>query len=127
MILVDSSVWIDHLRFAIPSLRDLIIQRNVLSHPFVVGELAMGSLKDRGALITELSRLPRAQVIDDDDVLAFIERFKVYARGIGYVDAHLLASTRATPSASLWTRDRRVQAIATEMGITANLPGSSVQ
>ena len=127
MILVDSSVWIDHLRFVDPLLRELIDQRNVLSHPFVIGELAMGSLKDRGALITELSRLPRAQVIDDDDVLTFIERFYVYARGIGYVDAHLLASTKSTPAASLWTRDRRVQVIAAELGVAANLPGSSVQ
>ena len=70
MILVDSSIWIDHLRSAVPPLEELIAQRNILSHPFILGELAMGSLKDREIVVRELSRLPKARVIDDDDVLA---------------------------------------------------------
>lgn len=127
MILVDSSIWIDHFRSAVPLLQELIIERNVMSHPFVVGELAMGSLRDREIAIRSLSRLPRALVMDDDDVLALIARFKIYARGLGYIDAHLLASTRSTPAASIWTRDRRVQAVAEELGIAADLPGTSLQ
>jgi predicted nucleic acid-binding protein len=127
MILVDSSVWIDHFRSAVPLLQELIIERNVMSHPFVVGELAMGSIRDREIAIRSLSRLPRALVMDDDDVLALIARLKIYARGLGYIDAHLLASTRSTPAASIWTRDRRVQAVAEELGVAADLPGAALQ
>jgi predicted nucleic acid-binding protein len=127
MILVDSSIWIDHLRAAVPLLEELIAAGNVLSHPFVVGELAMGSLKDREVVLNEVSRLPRASLVDDEDVLVLIRQFRIYARGIGYIDAHLLASTRSTPSAALWTRDRRVQAVAEQLGIAARLPGAALQ
>ena len=127
MILVDSSIWIDHVRLAVPPLEELIAQGEVLSHPFVIGELAMGSLKDRDAVIRELSELPTARVADDEEVLALIKRFKIYARGIGYIDAHLLASVRLTRRASLWTRDRRFLAVAEELNIAAKLPGMSLQ
>jgi predicted nucleic acid-binding protein len=127
MILVDSSIWIDHLRLAIPLLEELIAEGEVLTHPFVIGELAMGSLKDRDEMIRELSELPATQVADDDEVLALIKRFKIYARGIGYIDAHLLASVKLTRRSSLWTRDRRFLAVAEEMNIAAKLPGMSLQ
>jgi predicted nucleic acid-binding protein len=127
MILVDSSVWIDHFRSAEPLLQQLIIERNVLSHPFVVGELAMGSIRDREIAIQALSRLPGTVLMEDDDVLALVARFKLYGRGLGYIDAHLLASTRSTPAASIWTRDRRVRSVAEELGIAAELPGAALQ
>lgn len=127
MILVDSSVWIDHLRRASPVLAELLAQRRVLSHPFVVGELAMGSLKDRGQVIADLSELPMAQLADDREVLSLVERCKIFARGIGYVDAHLLASARLTPETSLWTRDRRLRAVAEELGVAAVVPDISLQ
>src|SRR5262245_25807532 len=121
MILADSSIWIDHLRLANPTLAGLLSKRLVLAHPFVIGELAMGSLKDRKLIIQNLSDLPAARKADDHEVLAFVERHKIYARGIGYVDAHLLASAKLT-AATLWTRDRRLLAAAEEMGLAAILP-----
>jgi predicted nucleic acid-binding protein len=127
MILVDSSVWIDHLRRANPFLDELLTQERVLSHPFVVGELAMGSLKDRELIVGSLSELPMARIADDQDVLGFVEKFKIYARGIGYIDAHLLTSVKLTPEASLWTRDRRLYAVAEELGVAATPPGISFQ
>jgi predicted nucleic acid-binding protein len=127
MILVDSSIWVDHFRLANPILDDLLSRKQVLSHPFVIGELALGSLKDRSAVISDLSELPRSQATDEEEVLSLIERFKIFARGIGYVDAHLLTSVRLTPEASLWTRDRRLRAVAEELGVAADLPGMSVQ
>jgi predicted nucleic acid-binding protein len=127
MILIDSSVWIDHFRLAIPVLGELLAQGRVVSHPFVIGELAMGSLKDRDAVIRDLLDLPTATIVEDDEVLALIKRFKIHSRGIGYIDAHLLASIRLTPQASLWTRDRCFQAVAEELGVAADLPGTSLQ
>lgn len=108
-------------------LADLLAQRRVLSHPFVIGELAMGSLKDREQFIADLWELPMAQTADDREILLFIERFKIYARGLGYVDAHLLASTRLTPEASLWTRDQRFHTVAEEIGVATPLPDISLQ
>jgi predicted nucleic acid-binding protein len=126
MILADSSIWIDHIRLANQTLAGLLSKRLILIHSFVIGELAMGSLKDRKLIIENLSDLPAAQKADDSEVLSFVERYKIYARGIGYIDAHLLASAKLT-AASLWTRDRRLAAVAEEMGVAAVLPGGSIQ
>lgn len=127
MILVDSSIWIDHLRRENPVLIDLLARQLVLTHPFVVGELSLGSLKDREQFIADLSVQPMAQLADDREVLLFIENFKIYARGIGYLDAHLLASTKLTPAASLWTRDRRLWTVAEQLGIAAFPADTSLQ
>src|SRR5688500_17603344 len=107
MNLVDSSIWIDHFRQRSDALYDMLLRGLVLTHPFVVGELAMGSLKDRQEVLVELSKLPTITFADDREVLALVENFKIHSRGIGYLDAHLLASARLTPDTSLWTRDRR--------------------
>ncbi len=119
MILADTSIWIDHLRRADTLLAVRLAQQQILAHPFVTGEIALGSLKDRATIVRELRRLPQAILARDEEVLTFIERSSLAGRGIGYVDTHLLASTRITPGASLWTRDKRLGEIAMELGLAA--------
>ncbi|MHA6719065.1 type II toxin-antitoxin system VapC family toxin [Sphingomonas sp. RS6] len=117
MILADSSIWIDHLRSQDAALADLLYRGQVLAHAFVIGELALGSLRQREEIIGALQDLPKAIVADDAEVLALIAHQSLHGRGIGYVDAHLLASVRLTPDALLWTRDRRLKDTADHLGI----------
>ncbi|MDQ2925285.1 MAG: PIN domain-containing protein [Acidobacteriota bacterium] len=112
MILVDTSIWIDHLRSNNSVLRSLLLNKQVLSHPFVIGEIAMGSLKDRFNLLAELRALPRLTIARDENVLALVNDGALFGKGIGYIDAHLIASLRLAPRATLWTRDKRLQALA---------------
>jgi len=114
---IDSSIWIDHLRRTIPLLTQMLADGAVLAHPFVIGELALGSIHNRETVIAMLSVLPCAKVALNPEVLHLVERFSLAGRGIGYVDAHLLASVRLSPGTELWTRDRRLNAIALEMGL----------
>lgn len=118
MTLVDTSVWVDHLRGGDAALVALLEQSAVVMHPFVVGELACGSLQDRSAVLGLLRGLPAAVMATDDEVLHCIEHHALHGRGIGYVDAHLLASVLLTPGASLWTRDRRLRQLADGLGCT---------
>ena len=115
MILVDTSVWVDHLRSGDAQLAEFLERGVVLGHPFVIGEIACGSLSDRGAILALLQHLPMATVAEPAEVLDFIGRHKLHGKGIGYVDAHLLASTALTGGAKLWTRDRRLHAVAREL------------
>jgi predicted nucleic acid-binding protein len=115
MILVDTSVWIEHLRWGLPGLMAALEQDDVLTHPFVVGELACGNLKNRGELLRLLGDLPSAPVATDPEVLAFIERRSLMGRGIGYIDMHLLASMTLDGTALLWTRDKRLAAVAVDL------------
>ncbi|HAF55637.1 MAG TPA: VapC toxin family PIN domain ribonuclease [Thauera sp.] len=108
MILVDTSIWIDHLRAGDEHLRGLLDHGRVLSHPSVVGELALGNLNNRSVILDAVTQLPQAQIATDDEVLRFIEAHALFGLGIGYVDASLLAATRLTPGAKLWTRDKRL-------------------
>jgi predicted nucleic acid-binding protein len=119
MILADTSVWIDHLRGADDVLGGLLEGGQVLAHPFVTGEIALGSLRQRSLILGALAGLPQALVASEDEVLDFIERHALHGRGIGYVDVHLLASTRLTPDAELYTRDKRLLIIAGELGLAA--------
>lgn len=119
MILVDTSVWIDHLRHGDPELAARLEAGETLSHPFVIGELALGNLRQRALVLGALSDLPAAVVASDAEVLALIERQPLYGLGIGYVDAHLLASALLTPDTTLWTRDARLGEAATRLGLTA--------
>lgn len=119
MILVDSSVWIEHLKMGVPDLVRALNRARVLCHPFVIGELALGNLGRRTDIIDDLKNLPKAAVAKDDEVLAFIEGKQLYGRGIGYVDAHLLASVRLTGGAGLWTLDRRLAEVASGLGVAA--------
>jgi predicted nucleic acid-binding protein len=121
MILVDTSVWINHLYAADERLADLLVAEEVLAHPFVIGELALGHLRTREATLRDLRDLPEAIVAEHDQVLELVEKHALYGRGIGYIDAHLLAAVLLTPEAQLWTADQPLQAIAAEFRIAANL------
>jgi predicted nucleic acid-binding protein len=124
VILVDTSVWIDHLREGDAGLRTLLERGGVLSHPFVIGELAMGNLKQRDAVLGLLDDLPKATVATEDEVLRFTIDRALFGLGIGYIDAHLLAAVQLTPGSLLWTRDKRLHqaavslTCATDMRIT---------
>jgi predicted nucleic acid-binding protein len=122
VILVDTSVWVDHLRFGDEALAGLLETGHVLVHPFVIGELALGNLRQRRVILGYLRDLPQAAVATNGEVLQFIERHELAGRGIGYVDVHLLASTRLTPGCSLWTRDKRLSAVAEQLGLASKLP-----
>lgn len=116
MILADTSVWVDHFRRGDAQLAGLLERGAVLIHPFVVGEIACGSLSDRSSILELLEDLPAAVVAETEEVLAFIERHVLHGKGIGYVDAHLLASAVLTEGASLWTRDKRLRIAAEDLG-----------
>lgn len=116
MILVDTSVWVGHLRDGDAELAAQLDAGAVLMHPLVLGELALGNLHERRLILESLADLAQAVVADAAEVLAFIDRAGLYGRGVGYVDAHLLASVRLTPGASLWTRDRRLRDVADALG-----------
>jgi predicted nucleic acid-binding protein len=116
LILVDTSVWVDHLRRGDARLVALLESAAVLMHPFVVGEIACGSLADRKTVLELLRDLPIAAVAEADETLAFVERHRLWGRGIGCVDVHLLASVALTSGATLWTRDKRLRAAAQDLG-----------
>ena len=117
MILVDTSVWIDHLRQGDPSLFTVLEAGRVLMHTFVVGELACGNLNRRAEVLMLLRELPPAPFATDDEALEFVERRGLMGRGIGYVDVHLLASVALAGGARLWTRDKRLAAVASELAL----------
>ncbi|MGI8627069.1 MAG: type II toxin-antitoxin system VapC family toxin [Geodermatophilaceae bacterium] len=117
MILVDTSIWIDHLRVGVPTLATLLEDGHVLAHPWVIGELALGQLSHRSEVLDLLSNLPRAQTATDVEVLDLVEHRHLFGLGIGYVDAHLLAATLLTTGAALWTRDQRLALAATHLGL----------
>jgi predicted nucleic acid-binding protein len=122
VILVDTSVWVGHLRGGDRILAGLLDAGLVLTHPFVIGELALGNLRHRTRLLSALSDLPHGGVATDAEVLHFIARHALFGRGIGYVDAHLLAGTRLAAGAQLWTRDRRLHGAATDLGLAFTPP-----
>jgi predicted nucleic acid-binding protein len=119
VILVDTSVWVEHLRSASAILSVLLDDGGVLGHPFVSGELALGNLRQRDDFLRVLRMLPQATSASHLEVLQFIDREALYGRGIGYVDAHLLAAARLTAGSKLWTRDRRLQRVADQLGLAA--------
>ena len=122
MILVDSSVWVDHLRTGNETLSRLLNAGMVLTHPFVIGELALGNLRQRALILDTLSDLPRAAIASDEEVLRFIDDHRLFGRGIGYVDAHLLAAVRLNTGAALWTYDKRLHGVAEQLGISMRHP-----
>jgi predicted nucleic acid-binding protein len=123
VILVDTSVWVDHLRAGDKALASLLDTGMVLTHPFVIGELALGILRQRALILDALSNLPRAAVATDAEALRFIDRHALSGRGVGYVDIHLLAAARLTDGTLLWTRDRRLYGIADQLGMAVARPG----
>jgi len=118
VILVDTSVWVEHLRLGLPRLATLLQEGEVLIHPWVIGELACGNLHNRQQVLELLQGLPAATVASDAEVLLLIEGEQVMGRGIGYVDAHLLASARLS-HCRLWTQDSRLAAVVLEEGVAA--------
>ena len=117
MILVDTSVWIDHLRAGDAELVALLNGSQVLMHPFVLGELACGNLRNRTEVLALLRDLPGAALANDEEVLFFIERHALMGRGIGYVDAHLLAAVTLEGVTKIWTRDKRLRAVADALAL----------
>jgi predicted nucleic acid-binding protein len=117
VILVDTSIWIQHLRSGHEVLAELLDAGSVVLHPFVLGELVLGNLSPREVVLNSLQALPQATVAMHEEVLDFIETNALYGLGIGYVDAHLLASVRLSPGALLWTRDKRLQQVAERFGL----------
>jgi predicted nucleic acid-binding protein len=118
MILVDTSVWIDHLRSGDEGLAAMLNEARVLMHPFVLGELACGNLHNRVEVLSLLKDLPSSTLASDEEVLFFIEQHALMGRGIGYIDAHLLASVSLDSPAHLWTRDKRLRVLAEEVGLS---------
>ena len=108
MILVDTSIWIDHLRSGDPQLIAHLQSGEVLIHPFVIGELSLGNLRQRQEILGALQDLPKATKATDIEVLGFIEQAELFGLGIGFVDAHLLASAKLSANTQLWTRDKRL-------------------
>jgi predicted nucleic acid-binding protein len=121
VILVDTSVWVEHLHVGNEDLAAFLNGGEVLGHPFVIGELALGNLRPRNPFLSDLRDLPQAIVAEDEEVLRLIDRHALFGRGTGYADAHLLAATRLTAGSKLWTRDRRLHAVAAQLGLAAAL------
>lgn len=121
MILVDTSVWVDHLREGEPLLIQALMQTQAATHPFVVGELACGNLKNRQTLIELLQALPPVKSAMDHEVMNFIESKNLMGKGIGYIDAHLCASALIS-GFKLWTRDKRLLSVAQILGCAWSEP-----
>ena len=115
-VLVDTSVWVDHLRKGDAQLAQLLAQGRVLCHPFIIGEIACGNLKNRDEILNALSELERTPTIEFDEYMQFIQRNRLFGIGIGLVDVHLLASALIADVA-LWTVDKRLHKVALDLGL----------
>jgi predicted nucleic acid-binding protein len=122
VILADTSIWIDHFRHGDAELRRIIEDDRLLCHPSVIGELALGSLRDRGSVIAFLAAQRGAVVATHDEVMTMIDRHSIFSMGIGYTDAHLLASVLLDQRAALWTRDKQLRAAAEKAGASLYIP-----
>jgi predicted nucleic acid-binding protein len=122
MILVDSSVWIEHIRSPDEVMLVLLSERRVITHPFVIGEVALGHVRRREAVLAELKELRLAKIAEDEEVLRLIGNHRLYGLGVGYIDAHLLASCLLTRTDSVWTLDKKFHAAALNLGIAADRP-----
>jgi predicted nucleic acid-binding protein len=122
VILVDTSVWIDHLRKPDKRLQELLQNDEVAIHPLIRMELALGSLANREEVISNLCLLPKVQIAELDELLTLIETRALYGKGIGVTDLHLIASALLEKSLLIWTRDRRLGEIASSFGIRSDLP-----
>jgi hypothetical protein len=116
MVLVDTSIWVTHLRQGSRQLEKLLMDAEVMCHPFIIGEFACGNLKNRNEIIPLLQSLPMALTIEFDEFLFFIERNHLMGKGVGFVDVHLLASAQLT-GMPLWTADKRLKSAADQLGL----------
>jgi predicted nucleic acid-binding protein len=121
LILADTSVWIDHLRSSNPEMRKRLNQGQIVIHPFVIAELALGSLQERAKILALLDLLPQVRVAQLSEVRLAIETRRLYSLGIGLIDAHLITSVFINPPSRLWTRDKRLRRAAEGLGIHASL------
>lgn len=121
MILADTSIWIDHFRAGNSELRELLEHDQIVIHPFIIAELALGSLHQRSKTLALLDRLPQLGVAHTDEVRAMIESRRLYSLGLGLTDAHLIASVLLHPPARLWTWDKQLRKVAENLGIGAAL------
>ena len=119
MVLVDTSVWIQHFRTGEPRLAELLSEALVLMHPFVLGELACGNLKNRAAILRNLNLLPTVASATHEETFRLIQDRKLWGHGIGWVDAHLLASALLS-NCGLWTLDERLKRLAGDSGVKLN-------
>jgi len=117
VILVDTSIWVEHLRSGNPTLADELEAGRVLTHPFVIGELACGTLQNRRGVLDLIGKLPSAPTATHAEALRFLEQRALMGRGIGFIDVHLLASAALASPARLWTRDRRLATVAAELSL----------
>jgi len=115
-VIVDTSVWVQHLRKGEPRLREQLERGIVAVHPFIIGELACGNLRNRTEVLSLLASLPLAPVIEQSELLGFVERERLFGRGIGWIEVHLLASARLS-GLPLWTLDRRLAEAALALGV----------
>jgi predicted nucleic acid-binding protein len=122
VILADTTIWIDHLRRRNAQMQGLLDSGQVLMHPFIVAELALGSFRDRAGTLATLDAILKVRVAQLSDVRQMIEVRQLYAKGIGLIDAHLIASCLITPRTKLWTRDNGLRGVAQAVGIDAGLP-----
>lgn len=122
MILVDTSVWIDHLRKSEPKLKKMLENDEVVTHPFIRLELALGSIANREKVLADLALLPQVPIAQVDELFSLVELQKLYRRGIGVTDLHLVASALLDKSISIWTRDQRLGDIADELGLRVTIP-----
>lgn len=122
MILVDTSVWVDHLRKREVKLQDLLQNDEVVTHPFIRLELALGSIANREKVLSDLALLPQVPIAGIDELFSLLELRKLYRRGIGITDLHLIASALFDKTISIWTRDRRLGQIAEELGLGTAFP-----
>lgn len=116
MILVDTSVWIEHFRRGEPTLVERLMEGTVLMHPYVCGELACGNLKGRAAVLADLRALPEAKAVPDSEVFLLIEDFGLWGKGLGWIDAHLLAAALIS-QCGFWTLDKRLDRAAHQLGL----------
>lgn len=117
MVLVDTSVWVSHFKDGNPKLEELLIKGRVVCHPFIIGELACGNLKNRKEILSLLEALPTATTADHKEVLYFIEQHRLMGIGLGYVDVHLLASARLSRM-RFWTEDKRLREAAVKLNFS---------
>lgn len=122
MILADTSIWIDHFRSENKEVMKLLDHGQIVIHPFIVAELALGSLRDRSKTLALLDLLPRLRVAQLSEVRQMIEARSLYSRGIGLTDAHLIAAIFLNPSTLLWTKDIQLRNVCEALRIHANLP-----
>ncbi len=117
MILADTSIWLDHLRQPDATLAELLAKKRIVTHPMVIGEIAMGALSQRDTKLRALHKLRQARVAYHEEVLALVENHRLWGSGVGYVDAHLLTSVQLTGHCTLWTRDKRLRSAAEKLDL----------